>query len=103
MLHHDAAPAAIPPSSVELAPAMHPYRDAPVPGVDAPRSHPEELILYSLLVAIGAIPAAIALIQRTAFGVEATIGLVMICTGGLGGLVYTRRARRARRALRQSR
>lgn len=53
--------------------------------------HPEELISYGLLFVIGAIPVAIALIQRAAFGVEATIGLLMVCIGVIGGIAYVRR------------
>lgn len=63
------------------------------------KSHPEELILYGLLVVIGAIPVVIALVQRTAFGADATLGLVMVCAGAIGALVYyARRARNSRTA-----
>jgi uncharacterized membrane protein len=53
----------------------------------------EELIIYALLVAIGVIPGLIALVQRTAFGVEATLGLLMACAGVAGAIVYTWRTR----------
>ena len=53
---------------------------------------PEELILYGLLMLIGAIPVVIALAQQTAFGVEATIGIVMACAGLLGALDLAWRA-----------
>jgi hypothetical protein len=45
---------------------------------------PEELILYGLLVVIGAIPVIEALVQQTTFGVEATVGLLMVCAGLVG-------------------
>jgi hypothetical protein len=77
---------------------MHPYRDT------AMRTHPlfrlgpgpavEELILYGLLVLIGAIPVAIALIQGAVFGVEATLGSLMLGAGALGAIRYVAQARR---------
>lgn len=57
---------------------------------------PEELIIYGLLVVIGVIPGLIALVQRTVFGVEATLGLLMACAGVAGAIVYTWRTRRQR-------
>lgn len=48
------------------------------------KAYPEELIVYGLLVGIGAIPVVNAIVERTAFGVEATIGLIMVCAGLLG-------------------
>jgi hypothetical protein len=56
----------------------------------------EELILYGLFVLIGAIPVAIALVQRAMFGVDATLGLLMVCAGAIGAIVHVRRARGAR-------
>jgi hypothetical protein len=56
----------------------------------------EELILYGLLVLIGAIPVAIAVVQRATFGVDATLGLLMVCLGAIGAFVHVRRARGAR-------
>jgi hypothetical protein len=50
--------------------------------------HPEELILYGLLVVIGAIPVVIALVQRAAFGFDATLGLLMVCAGAIGAIAY---------------
>jgi hypothetical protein len=47
---------------------------------------PEELVLYALLVLIGAIPVIITVAQRTTFGVEATVGLLMVAAGLLGAL-----------------
>ena len=55
------------------------------------KPQPEELILYGLLVGIGAIPVVIALVQRASFGVEATLGLLMVCAGAIGMIVYARR------------
>ena len=57
------------------------------------KPHAEELIIYALLVVIGAIPVAIALLQRTVFGVEATLGLLMVCAGAIGAIIYARRGR----------
>jgi hypothetical protein len=51
------------------------------------KTAPEELILYALLVVIGAIPVVIALTQREVFGVEATVGLLMVCAGAIGAIV----------------
>ena len=62
------------------------------------KAHSEELIIYALLVAIGAIPVAIALVQRTVFGVEATLGLLMVCAGATGAIVHAWRARNHRTA-----
>jgi hypothetical protein len=59
-------------------------------------SQPEELVLYGLMVVIGAIPVVIAVVQRAAFGVEATLGLLMACAGVLGAIFYARRALRGR-------
>lgn len=56
----------------------------------------EELIIYCLFVVIGVIPALIALVQRTVFGVEATLGLMMACAGLVGTIVYSWRTRRHR-------
>ncbi|MGN6108944.1 MAG: hypothetical protein ACTHU0_27810 [Kofleriaceae bacterium] len=55
------------------------------------------MILYGLMVVIGAIPVAIALVRRTDFGVEATIGLILV-VGGIASLGAGCRARRRRRA-----
>lgn len=62
------------------------------------KAHPEELIIYGLLVVIGAIPVAIALLQRAAFGVDATLGLLMVCAGAVGAIAYARRAHHNRTA-----
>jgi hypothetical protein len=47
---------------------------------------PEALIVYGLLIVVGAIPIATALDQRGGFGVEATVGLIMIVLGAVGAL-----------------
>jgi len=61
-----------------------------------PSSNPssEELIVYGLLLLIGAIPVAIAIAQHAKFGVEATLGLLMVCAGAVGTLAYLVQARR---------
>jgi hypothetical protein len=56
----------------------------------------EELLFYGLLVAIGVIPVVIAVVQRTVFGVEATLGLMMACTGIVAAIVHTWRTHRPR-------
>jgi len=48
------------------------------------KAFPEELIVYSLLIGIGAIPVVTAIVEHTALGVEATLGLIMVCAGLLG-------------------
>lgn len=73
---------------------MHPFRESAVHAKPRSRAQPEELILYALLIAIGAIPVAIALGEQAAFGVEATLGLIMMCLGALGGLGDLARSRR---------
>ena len=62
------------------------------------RPSPEELILYGLLVAIGAIPVVLTLASGASFDVNATLGLLMICFGTLGAIAYTVRIRRSRAA-----
>lgn len=73
---------------------MHPYRTSMPPAAPQPSPHPEELVVYALLVVIGAIPVVIALIVRGAFGTDATLGAAMIVIGALG-LVLRRRPRRS--------
>lgn len=79
---------------------MHPYRSAPVQTVAPAEIQPEDLVLYGLMIFIGVIPVAIALITRAAFGFEATLGLIMVVVGSVGLVVHrlqvrTRRSRRA--------
>jgi hypothetical protein len=57
----------------------------PPPGRNA-----EELVLYGLVVAIGAIPVVVAVAQGGTFGGEPTIGLVMLCLGLIGTVVHLR-------------
>ncbi len=75
---------------------IHPYRDSPPTPL---RSRPvprEELIFYIGLCVVGAIPVATALHDRSdGFGVEPTIGLMMIIAG-IAGLYALRRAVRRR-------
>ena len=74
---------------------MHPYRDLPSPPPERAERCNEELVLYGLLAAVGAIPVVIALVRHTPFGLEPTIGLLMVCAGMLGLVVRALRARRA--------
>lgn len=74
---------------------MHPYRDPPPLAEHVERPSPEELILYGLLVAIGAIPVVLALASGGTFDVNATLGLLMVLGGALGGIAYTCRIRRS--------
>lgn len=61
------------------------------------RPSPEELILYGLLIAIGAIPVVLTLASGRSFDVNATLGLLMMCGGALGGFAYACRRSRAHR------
>ena len=72
--------------------STHPYRGLPVIAAGASKPVYEELVLYALLVAIGAIPVVLALVDGGTFGVEATIGLLMVSAGLLGALAYLWRA-----------
>jgi len=56
-------------------------------------AHPEETIVYGLLIVIGALPVALALAQPGGFGGEATFGLLMMCAGGVGLVVRSWRTR----------
>jgi nitrate reductase NapE component len=61
---------------------MHPYRDPPsarVP-IDPP---PEERVVYGLCIAIGIIPVA-AVVTGGGFGVNATLGSLMVIAGVAG-------------------
>jgi hypothetical protein len=73
---------------------MHPYRDPPAIAEPIERPSPEELILYGLLIAIGAIPVVLTLASGGSFDVNATLGLLMICFGALGAIAYACRTRR---------
>jgi hypothetical protein len=57
----------------------------------------EELIIYALLMITGAIPVTNAVQDGCRFGVEATIGAIMIGAGGLGVITYAWAAAHRRR------
>jgi len=63
---------------------MHPYRTAPMPARRTMRIDPEDAVLYGLMMGIGVIPVAIAVITRATFGFDATLGLLMLGVGILG-------------------
>lgn len=65
---------------------MHPYRDVPSQPTRQPAADPEGFILYGILAAIGAIPVVVALVERTMFGADATLGLIMLAVGVVGML-----------------
>jgi hypothetical protein len=44
----------------------------------------EEIILYALLVAIGAMPVSGVVVDHEPFGAEATIGLILLALGAIG-------------------
>ncbi len=46
----------------------------------------EEIVIHALLVAIGAIPVVLALVQHAHFGAEATLGLLMLAAGVSGAM-----------------
>ena len=74
---------------------MHPYRTS-APNVEPePANDHDELVIYALLVAIGAIPVIIAFALGAAVGTQATIGGAMI---GLGAAGLARAVRRRRRS-----
>ncbi len=54
--------------------------------IDKSSSRREELILYAVLVAVGAIPVTGTLAEHAGFGAEATLGLVLLLLG-LAGLL----------------
>ena len=76
--------------------SMHPYRELPTVAARVSKPMLEELILYGLLVVIGAIPVVMALAQGHSFAVDATVGLLMMCGGALGAIAYALRMRRSR-------
>ena len=75
--------------------STHPYRDQPVVPATVSKPLVEELILYALFIAIGAIPVVLALADGGTFGVDATLGLLMICAGALGAVAHAWRIRGA--------
>jgi hypothetical protein len=60
------------------------------------RSTDEQLILYVLLAAVGLIPVVVTLEEGGNFGVEPTLGLVMLLAALIGLLQMWRVARRRR-------
>ncbi len=63
---------------------FHPYRKPPPTGGRAAAALGEELIFYVALCMVGAIPVAGVVSRRDAFGVEPTIGLLMMGAGIAG-------------------
>ena len=74
---------------------MHPYRDAPTPPPRRPNVDPEDLVLYGLLLVVGIIPVVITIIEGSAFGFDATLGLMMVVVGLVGMVFHVARARQA--------
>jgi hypothetical protein len=74
---------------------VHPYRSNQTLDRVA-RAPSEEVILYGTLCAIGAIPIALDIANGGAFGVQATIGLVMTIAGAIGLADAARRRGRPR-------
>lgn len=72
----------------------HPYRKSSLSHARADRTPGEELIFYAALCVIGAIPVANLVLRGGVFGVEPTIGLLMLLAG-LAGLCGAARGRRA--------
>jgi hypothetical protein len=75
--------------------ALHSYRRSQTrDDGDATAALGEELILYVALCVVGAIPAVSTLARSAAFGVEPTLGLLMVLAGviGLAGLIVGRDA-----------
>ncbi|HET9987086.1 MAG TPA: hypothetical protein VFQ65_01165 [Kofleriaceae bacterium] len=72
---------------------MHPDRNTHL-AVERTESDREELIIYGLLIVIGALPVAIALVRRAIFGFDATFGLLMVLVGLVGVVVRLRPSRR---------
>jgi hypothetical protein len=68
----------------------HPYRHSSATSEPATRD-PDEAAIYLSLVGIGAIPSALALAHGTVFGVDATLGLLMVGAGLLGLVAAHRR------------
>jgi hypothetical protein len=62
----------------------HPYRKSHPTGGSAAAALGEELIFYVALCVVGAIPVAGVVSRGGAFGVEPTIGLLMMVAGIAG-------------------
>jgi len=67
----------------------HPYRTATATDRRMSAALIEELICYVAMCVVGAIPVGSALARGGAFGVEPTIGLLMMLAGA-AGLVFGR-------------
>jgi hypothetical protein len=70
-------------------------QDEPAEPNESSDRPPEELVLYGLLVVIGAIPVGLAVASGTRLGAPATLGLLMMFAGIIGVLVDARGRRKA--------
>ena len=59
----------------------HPYRTPPPAPQPVPASRRDDAVLRWLLVCIGSIRVALALVQHEAFGGEATLAAMMVVAG----------------------
>lgn len=77
-----------------------PFRTSPSDEPEAEPAAPphEEVVIYGLAAAVGALPVTGALVHHTGFGNEATIGLVIAGLGLIGLAATARAAWRARRS-----
>lgn len=69
----------------------HPYRRRsghPVP-TRVPRGDPDAVVIYALLLAVGAVRLTVAIALDEVFGAEATLAIVLVIAG-LAGLVWGR-------------
>ena len=73
----------------------HPYRKPSPPDHRSTSALGEELIFYVALCVVGAIPLANPIARGGAFGVEPTIGLLMVIAG-IAGLLAAWRVTRGR-------
>jgi hypothetical protein len=73
---------------------MHPYREMPMRTDHPSNPRYEELIVYGLLLLVGAIPIWLAVAHREFFGVDATLGVLMSGAGTVGVIAHAVQARR---------
>ena len=73
---------------------LHPYRKRSSPAPRSTGALGEELIFYVALCLVGAIPLARPIARGGAFGVEPTIGLLMVIAGIAGLWAAWRMTRR---------
>ena len=73
---------------------LHPYRKLSPPDPRSTGALGEELIFYVALCMVGAMPLASPIARGGAFGVEPTIGLLMVIAGIAGLLAAWRVTRR---------